>query len=129
MSETLQTAGPAAALRLTPETDQLGTGFDDVAMVRLTVIDARGIPVPDAAVPVRFSVSGPGVLLATDNAEDTYSAPFSSPQRTTYEGRAVVLLRGTGRGSVHVRAESAGLRAGELDLQAGSARAYENGKH
>jgi beta-galactosidase len=117
VSEKLQTAGAAAALRLTPETTHLGTAFDDVAMVRLTVVDANGIPVPGAAVPVTFSVQGPGVLLATDNAHDVYSAPFSSPERTTADGRAVVLLRGTSVGTVHVSAESPGLRSAELELQ------------
>jgi beta-galactosidase len=77
--------------------------------VRLTVVDAHGIAVPGAAVPVIFSVSGAGVLLATDDANPVYSMPFQSPSRTTLDGRAVAYLRRSGSAPVTLRAESPGL--------------------
>jgi beta-galactosidase len=107
--ETLTTAGAPAALRLTAEIAPAGKAFDDVSLVRLTVVDAHGIAVPGAAVPVIFSVSGAGVLLATDDANPVYSMPFQSPSRTTLDGRAVAYLRRSGSAPVTLRAESPGL--------------------
>ena len=69
-----------------------------------------------------FSVEGAGTLLATDNADTAYTAPFPSPERRTFDGRAVVYLRASAKGAVKVRASSPGLRAAELDLRAGSKR-------
>jgi beta-galactosidase len=115
----LKTAGEPAAVVLTVENDALGTGFDQVAFVRATVVDAHGTPVPSAAVPLEFSVRGPGVILATDNADNAYTGIFASPRRDTLNGRAIVLLRATtAGGSVHLEAVSPGLRTGSLDLRA-----------
>ncbi|SEG15491.1 beta-galactosidase [Bryocella elongata] len=114
--ETLRTAGPPSALRLTLEGSEPGRGFDDVARVRLMVVDSRGVPVPGAVVPVAFSSTGAGSILATDDADYSYSAPFSSTQRSTYDGRALVLLRGSAAGEVHLLAKSPGLTTADLTL-------------
>jgi beta-galactosidase len=116
VAETLRTAGAAASLRLVQES-RLGTGFDDVAMVRLSVVDAQGVPLPGAAVPVTFAAEGPGVLLATDNADTTYSTPFTDLQRTTLDGRAVAYVRASAGGEVRLRATAPGLPPAELTLQ------------
>jgi len=117
VSEILRTAGRPYALQLVLEGSEPGTGFDDVARVRVTLVDAHGIPVPGAVVPVDFSVKGPGAILATDNADYTYTAPFSSTQRNTFEGRALVLLRGSSAGTLRLRATSPGLPPADLTLQ------------
>lgn len=115
---TLITAGEPAAVVLTAENDALGTGFDQVAFVRATVVDAHGTPVPSAAIPLTFSVQGPGVILATDNADNAYTGIFASPHRDTLNGRAIVLLRSTAPGgSLHLEATSPGLRTGSLNLR------------
>ncbi len=116
---TLTTAGEPAAVELHAENDALGTGFDQVAFVRATVVDSRGTPVPSAAVPLLFSVRGPGLILATDNADNAYTGVFALPRRTTLGGRAIVLLRATqAGGNLHIEAASPGLRTGSLDLRA-----------
>jgi beta-galactosidase len=110
-----RTAGFPAALRLSVEVAAQGTGFDDISMVRLVVIDANGTPVPGVRVHVDFSIHG-GRLLATDNAECDYEVPFSSARRKTFDGWAVALVRAGGTGRVEVRAASPGLRPAVLDL-------------
>jgi beta-galactosidase len=111
----LRTAGPPEALRLSAEVAAQGTGFDDVSIVRLVVIDANGNPVPGVQVPVDFSIQG-GRLLATDSADCEYEVPFSSAHRTTSDGRAVALVRASSTGRVEVRVASPGLRSAVLDL-------------
>ncbi|ADW70858.1 glycoside hydrolase family 2 TIM barrel-domain containing protein [Granulicella tundricola] len=114
VEETLTTAGTPAGLSLTAESKQLGTTFDDVTEVRLTVVDAHGTPVPGVAVPVTFSVAGDGTLLATDDADPTYTAAFENPTRTTLDGRAVAFIRGNGGGTLTLQATSPGLAATNL---------------
>jgi beta-galactosidase len=116
--ETLHTAGDPTAIVLHAETNSMGPGFDQVAFVRATIVDAQGAPVPSAALPLHFRVTGPGVILATDNADNTYTGPFASPQRDTLNGRAIVLLRASApAGTIHLEASSPGLHAGSIELK------------
>ena len=108
--DVLRTAGPAAALRLVPETNSVGSGFDDVAAVRVEVVDRAGVVVPDATNLVTLNVAGAGRLAAFDNGSITDHTPFASPQRQVAGGRAVAFLRGSGRGTITLTARAAGLK-------------------
>lgn len=113
----LRTAGAPAQIVLEPEVASVGSAFDDLVYVRARVADAQGVTVPSAAVPVRFRVSG-GQLVATDNASNVDHTPFSSPTRTTLDGKAVALVRGGGSGPVQVEASAPGLKAATVSLAA-----------
>jgi beta-galactosidase len=109
--DVLRTAGRAVALRLVPEAKAVGSGFDDVAAVRIEVVDAKGVVVPDAVDPVTLSVAGAGTLAAFDNGSITDHTPFAATQRRVVEGRAVAFLRGRGAGIVTLTARAPGLAA------------------
>lgn len=116
--EVLRTAGAPEAVVLKLETPAPGVGFDEVAFVRATVVDANGTPVPLAAVPLEFVVQGPGVVLATDNADNVYNGLFASASRSTLDGRAIVLVRASSKvGSIRLEARAKGLKAGMLTLR------------
>jgi len=116
--ETLKTAGAPASVVLRAETRGVGAGFDEVAFVRATVVDAQGTPVPSASTPLHFHVTGPGTILATDNADNVYNDVFASPDRATRDGRAIVLLRATAAaGTIHLEVESPGLRSVTTELK------------
>ena len=109
--DVLRTAGPAAALRLVPEAKAVGGGFDDVVAVRVEVVDAKGVVVPDATDLVTLSVTGAGMLAAFDNGSITDHTPFTSAERRVSDGRAVAFLRGRGAGTVTLTARAPGLSA------------------
>ena len=120
--EVVQTAEAPARVQLALETAPPGTGFDDVAMVRATVVDAKGVPVPGAAVPLHFAVDGPAALLATDNADNVYSGPFPQGDRATADGRAVAFVRRTAPGGrVRLVVQAADLRGATLVLDGAAA--------
>lgn len=115
--DVLRTAGPAAAIRLVPETRALRSGFNDVAAVRVEVVDARGILVPAASDTVTLAVSGPAKLVAFDNASVTDHTPFQSPARAMNGGKAVAFVRGTeSRGSAMITASAPGLKGATASL-------------
>jgi beta-galactosidase len=104
-AETLRTAGAAAKVTLTVERGKLGPGFDDVGYVRARVVDKDGTVVPDAATVLHFSVSGNGVILATDSGDNAYRSPFQSADRMAFHGGAIAIVRGTGDVMAKVSAE------------------------
>lgn len=114
----LRTAGAPAAVRLTAEAGQVGSGFDDVVAVRAEVVDAKGVLVPTAQNLLGASVSGPGTLVAFDNASVTDHTGFTSPRRAAWGGKAVLFVRGKGAGRVEVVVGAEGLEPGRVVLTA-----------
>ena len=114
----LRTAGAAAGLRLIPEANRLGSGFDDVVAIRVEVVDARGVVVPSSRDVVSLAVEGAGALAAFDNGSITDHTPFAAPQRAVAGGRAVAFLRGTpGGGRLVLVASAPGLKPARVVLQ------------
>ena len=113
---TLSSAGPAVALRLTPERTDLAASRDELAYVKVEVVDAEGRVVPDAVVPVDFNVSGSARLRATGNGNASDAASFTSPSRRTWNGRALVILQPTRSGDIELTANAPGLAPAVLKL-------------
>jgi beta-galactosidase len=111
-----RTAGSPAALKLMPETATLRADGQDLAFVVLRVEDAAGNLVPRAKVPVKFSVSGPAKILATDNGDATDHTVFASAERKAFNGLALAILRAESgsTGEIVVTAESEGIPAGRV---------------
>lgn len=105
----VRTAGPAAALRLTPDRDTIAADPRDVSLVSFEVVDAQGTVVPTADNVVRFTVTG-GAIVAVDNADLQDHDPYQVDRRRAYHGRGLVILRATQLGLLRIRATSDGLK-------------------
>ncbi|KRC79882.1 glycoside hydrolase family 2 TIM barrel-domain containing protein [Sphingomonas sp. Root241] len=116
--DVLRTAGAPAAIRMVAETPKVGTGFDQVAAIRIEIVDAKGVLVPGARDLLTVTVTGPAALAALDNGSITDHTAFASPQRAAAGGKAVTFVRGTGSGKVTVLATAPGLKPGRVTLQA-----------
>jgi beta-galactosidase len=81
------------------------------------VVDRQGELVPRAHPRIRFSVTGPGEIVATDNGDATSHVPFGAKEREAYNGLALAIVRGRGAGRVRVKAEADGLAPAEAWIQ------------
>ncbi len=106
------------SLQLVTDRRQIAADGKDLAFITLTVTDRKGRPVPDANVPVHFTIEGAGELVATDNGNPTDMTPFSSHDRVTFSGKCLVIVKGKASdpGSITVSATSPGLGDGKLML-------------
>jgi beta-galactosidase len=117
-TEELRTAGAPAEIRLESQTNELGASWDDVAIVRATIVDAKGIPVPRADNLVSFSVSGPGVIVAVDNGDNESHEPFQASERHAYLGQCVVYVKATrGSGKIEISAKAEGLKGKAVAIE------------
>lgn len=109
--DTVKTTGPAAKLALTAETETVSADGEDVCFLNVSVRDAAGLVVPDAKIPVKFSVEGPGEIVATDNGDETDFDDFRKPERRTFNGWAQVIVRARkgATGALCVKVEGGGL--------------------
>jgi beta-galactosidase len=115
----LTTAGPAVSLKLIAEQTSLKPGFDNIGFIRAEVVDAKGVRVPDAIMPLSVSVEGAGKLAAFDNGNPMDTTSFSATTRTAFKGRALVMVRASeAKGKITVTLKAEGLKPATATIDA-----------
>ena len=123
-SASVKTAGPAAALQLKPDRATIARDGKDLSFVTLSVVDAAGGTARTAKNPVRFTIEGPGEIVATDNGDPTDLTAFPSHERKAFNGLALAVVRGVpGKsGVVTIRAEADGLAPAVATIRIGDVK-------
>lgn len=113
-----RTTGPAAKLTLAADRATLRADGSDLSFVTVTVADKDGLLVPRSKNAVKFSLTGPGEIIATDNGDATSFESFQSPERKAFNGLALVIIRtkAGAAGTLTLHAESAGLAPADIKL-------------
>ncbi len=115
--KTLVTTGEAAAVRLLPDRTTIHNDRNDLSFVKVEIADPNGKLVPDASVPVKFSVTGAGELVAAGSGCPDEMHSFTRPECKTFKGVGMVIIRPTGKsGTVILKAEAEGLKESEVSI-------------
>ena len=78
-------------------------------------MDAKGNVVPDAIIPLTFSIEGEGKIIATANANPSDMESFQQPKHKTFRGKALIIIQPKGKaGTARLRATGNGLKAHEI---------------
>lgn len=114
----VRTADAPAKLELTADRSTIQGDGRDLSFVTVRVLDKNGLPAPIAKNSIRFSIDGPGEIVATDNGDPTSFVPFQSPVREAFNGLALVIVRGKTdqAGKITVHAESATLEGAAVTI-------------
>jgi beta-galactosidase len=116
-TKVLKTTGKPAKIKLTADRSELKASRNDLSYVTVEVIDENGALVPNANLPIQFKVEGAGELAAVENGNPADMKSFRAPGVTSFNGRALVILRPSGTsGEINLKAESANLRADEIKV-------------
>ena len=108
----LQTAGTAAAIRLTEER------YTTLTFVAAEIVDAQGRVVPTADNELTFSVTGAATLLAAGNADIKDDDPYCDSRHHAWHGRALAVVRSNGKkGKATLTVTAAGLKAARLTVR------------
>jgi len=108
----LETAGPPAGIRLSPDRSRIRADGQDLSFVIAEVVDAAGRLRPDASVSVRYTLAGEGTIAGIGSGDLTSRESYRANPRRLFQGRALVVVRSTARpGSIELRAEAPGLGA------------------
>ena len=116
----VKTAGDAAALQASADRTTIAGDGRDLSFVTVRIVDKAGIDAPRTSQRVRFTVDGPGELVATDNGDPTSFEPFPSPERAAFNGLVLGIVRAKpgASGPITVRAVADGLAPASVTLQA-----------
>ncbi|MFC5411811.1 glycoside hydrolase family 2 TIM barrel-domain containing protein [Larkinella bovis] len=113
----LRTVGKPHHLQLTADRLAIRADRNDLSYVAVEVVDENGKIIPQAAVPVSFQISGIGTLAGVGNANPTDLSSFQKPQKNTFRGRCLAILRPTPQtGTITLKATAPGLEAGEITI-------------
>ena len=93
----LWTKGEPARLRLTPDRRVITADGQDLSFITVEVVDKNGYVCPDAAIPCEATVKGQGQFLAFASADLKDREAYTSPRVTTWKGRALLVVRSTGK--------------------------------
>ncbi len=123
-TDVMKTTGPAAKLVLEPDRQRIRADRTDLCFIAVKVADKQGLMVPQAHNPLRFTISGPGEIVATANGDPTNHEAFHSTEREAFNGLCLVIIRGLDHqpGNITVKAESGGLDSGSLAIESVAAR-------
>ena len=114
----LKTSGAPKKLKLIADRQNIRADRNDLSYVTVEVADASGQRVPNAEIPVRFSVSGAGELAAQVSSNPHDAVSFHAPLRKTFEGRCLAILRPNGdAGKITLKAEADGIEPATLVMR------------
>ncbi len=114
--ERVRTAGTPAVLSARADRTELLADGEDLAVVNISIADARGNFAPTACLPVTVEVSGPVKILGGGNGDPAWQLPEqpetadgSSFTLPTFNGLAQVLVQTTGQpGTAEVKLSGVG---------------------
>ena len=114
----LHTAGPAARIELAPGEKRLRADGRDICHLEFSIVDERGVRVPDATAEVTFTLEGPAKLLGIENGDLNSPATGKDGNREAYHGRGLAFLQSTREaGQVRVTARAKGLPEAVVEIE------------
>ena len=119
-TERVETTEAPARLSMEPDRGRIGADGKDLSFVTVAVMDKSKRIAPRANNRVRFSIEGPGEIVATDNGDATDLEVFSSRERKAFNGLCMAIVRAKPgqTGSIKLTAESDGLAPATVTIKA-----------
>jgi len=119
-SETIETTGPPAAVVLEVERGNDGIYADkqDAALIKASIVDAKGRVVPTASNKIEFAVSGMGHLIGVGNGDPSCHEPDKGSSRSAFNGLARAIVQAMDQlGTIQITATSNGLTQGTATVK------------
>ncbi|MGA9782508.1 MAG: beta-galactosidase GalA [Terracidiphilus sp.] len=105
LTEKRETTGAPAQLRLTADRTEINADGEDLAILKVEVLDKDGRPVPTAKNTVAFNISGAGKLIGVGNGDPNCQESDKAPMRSLFNGLAQVIVQSMKRpGEIHIEA-------------------------
>ncbi|MBE0698124.1 MAG: DUF4982 domain-containing protein, partial [Anaerolineaceae bacterium] len=118
----VETSGPASAIRLLPDRDNIQPIRDDVCVIDVEILDEQGRVVPIADPQVYFTIDGPGKIIGVGNGNPSSHEPEQgkprSAARRAFNGRCQAIIQPDGQPGDRITfsAHSAGLLGAVVEI-------------
>ena len=78
-----------------PDRTEINADGEDVAILRVEVLDKEGRAIPTAGNLISFKVSGEGALIGVGNGDPNCQESDKAPKRSLFNGLAQVIVQGS----------------------------------
>ncbi|WP_029432067.1 glycoside hydrolase family 2 TIM barrel-domain containing protein [Blastococcus sp. URHD0036] len=116
---TLRTASGPVGLVASADRDAVRADDTDLAFVEIALADAAGTVALGVDRQVRVAVDGPAVLQGLGSGAPVTEESYLDDVHTTFDGRALAVVRPTGAGAVTVTVTAEGCEPAVVRVQAG----------
>jgi beta-galactosidase len=114
----LHTVGNPVRLQLTADRKVLRADGQDLSFITVEAVDADSRLQINATQPIKFSLSGPGTIIAVGNGDGTSRGSYQGDQTSLFGGRALVVVRSAAtQGTLQLKASTPGLDGADMNLQ------------
>jgi beta-galactosidase len=117
LTDQVETTSAAAGLTFTTDRAQISADGEDVTLITVSAIDARGRRVPTADNKITFRLSGPARIIGVGNGNPSSHESDKVPARTLFNGLAQVIIQSNrSAGLVELTATSENLRPAAMQI-------------
>ncbi len=118
-TDTVETTGVPAQIKLVPDRKTMTANGEEVILVTVSVLDSMGRVVPYADNRIMFAASGAGVVAGVGNGDPSDHDPDRAANRKAFHGLCLTVIQAkeTG-GKITVTATAPGLKSASLALSA-----------
>ena len=95
LTEKRETTGDPVSIRLTADRTEINADGEDVAVLRVEVLDKEGRALPTAHNLISFKVTGEGALIGVGNGDPNCQESDKEPKRSLFNGLAQVIVQST----------------------------------
>src|SRR6266567_2343606 len=95
LTEKRETTGKPESIRLTADRTEINADGEDVAVLRVEVLDKEGRAIPTADNIISFKVTGDGTLIGVGNGDPNCQESDKAPKRSLFNGLAQVIVQAT----------------------------------
>ncbi len=120
---TLRTAGNEVKFNVAVDRTDLTANAADLAYIAITLTDAQGILNNRVDQPITLEITGPGVLQGFGSANPSPIQQFTELTHTTFDGRALAVIRPTGPGDIQIKISSSGCEQQTIHLRVSAPKA------
>ncbi len=114
----LRSASGAVVLKANADRMNIVASDIDLAFVMISLVDEQGNLYNTADRKVAVKVEGPGLLQGLGSAKPDSEEPFFDDEHTTFDGKALAVVRPTGAGMIAVTVTADGCTNQTVSIRA-----------
>lgn len=112
------TAGRPAGLRLIPDRLEISNDRNDLCYISVEVVDKNGSVVPDAAIPIDFTIKGSGSIISAGNANPADTSSLKDKVSNSFRGKCLAIIQpGDNPGEIIFEAKAPGIKTEKIRIK------------
>jgi beta-galactosidase len=95
LTDKRETTGKPETIKLTADRTEINADGEDIAVLRVEVLDKDGRSIPTADNKISFNITGEGDLIGVGNGDPNCQESDKEPERSLFSGLAQVIVQST----------------------------------